>query len=138
MPSPSRPTLVLLGLSLLGPQLAAACHPEAYVGSICTTAGRCPRGTLEAAGQLLPIAQNTALHAVIGSRYGGDGRSTFALPDLRGRSVAGSGLGNESPAPGTVLSPAGAPSASRLGGARPASLVLRQCIVQLGVMPRND
>jgi len=36
-------------------------------------------------GQLLPIAQHTSLYAVIGTRYGGDGRTTFALPDLRGR-----------------------------------------------------
>ncbi len=44
-----------------------------------------PRGWALCDGQLLPIAQNTALFSIIGTIYGGDGRSTFALPDLRGR-----------------------------------------------------
>ncbi|HMO76111.1 MAG TPA: tail fiber protein [Sphingopyxis sp.] len=45
----------------------------------------CPRGTLEANGQLLSIAQNAALFALYGTTYGGDGITTFAVPDLRGR-----------------------------------------------------
>lgn len=44
-----------------------------------------PRGWAECNGQLLPIAQNTALFSLLGTTYGGDGRTTFALPDLRGR-----------------------------------------------------
>ncbi len=44
-----------------------------------------PRGWAFCDGQLLPIAQNTALFSLIGTFYGGDGRTTFALPDLRGR-----------------------------------------------------
>ena len=44
----------------------------------------CPRGWLEAAGQLLPIAQNAALFSLLGTTYGGNGQTTFALPDLRG------------------------------------------------------
>ena len=44
-----------------------------------------PRGWAFCDGQLLPIAQNTALFSLIGTTYGGDGRTTFALPDLRGR-----------------------------------------------------
>lgn len=36
-------------------------------------------------GQLLPIAQNSVLFSILGTTYGGDGRTTFALPDLRGR-----------------------------------------------------
>lgn len=58
----------------------------------------CPRGWTEAAGQTLSIAQDTALFSLLGTTYGGDGRTTFALPDLRGRtpiSVAqGPGLSN--------------------------------------------
>lgn len=53
----------------------------------------CPRGWAEAAGQLLPINQNTALFSLLGTTYGGDGRTTFALPDLRGRSVVGMNRG---------------------------------------------
>ena len=45
----------------------------------------CPRGWANADGQLLPIAQNTALFSLYGTMYGGDGRTTFGLPDLRGR-----------------------------------------------------
>lgn len=44
-----------------------------------------PRGWAECNGQLLSIAQNQALFSLLGTFYGGDGRSTFALPDLRGR-----------------------------------------------------
>ena len=45
----------------------------------------CPRDWANADGQLLPIAQNTALFSLFGTMYGGDGRTTFALPDLRSR-----------------------------------------------------
>ena len=44
-----------------------------------------PRGWAQCDGQLLPINQNQSLYAVIGTFYGGDGRTTFQLPDLRGR-----------------------------------------------------
>ena len=44
-----------------------------------------PKGWASCDGQLLPIAQNTALFSLLGTMYGGDGRTTFALPDLRGR-----------------------------------------------------
>ena len=44
-----------------------------------------PRGWAFCDGRLLPIAQNTALFSLLGTTYGGDGRTTFGLPDLRGR-----------------------------------------------------
>ena len=44
-----------------------------------------PRGWAFCDGQLLPISQNTALFSLLGTTYGGDGRTTFGLPDLRGR-----------------------------------------------------
>ncbi len=55
----------------------------------------CPRGTAEAAGQLLPINLNQSLFSILGTQYGGDGRTTFALPDMRGRLAVhvGSGTG---------------------------------------------
>ena len=54
-----------------------------------------PRGWALCDGQLLPIAQKTALFSILGTMYGGDGRTTFGLPDLRGRVAmhAGSGPG---------------------------------------------
>jgi microcystin-dependent protein len=50
-----------------------------------------PRGWAICEGQLLPINQNQALFALLGTTYGGDGRTTFALPDLRGRIPIGAG-----------------------------------------------
>jgi microcystin-dependent protein len=53
-----------------------------------------PRGWAFCAGQILPIAQNTALFSLLGTTYGGNGQTTFALPDLRGRIPLGMGQGN--------------------------------------------
>jgi microcystin-dependent protein len=52
-----------------------------------------PTGWATCDGQLLPISQNTALFALLGTYYGGDGKSTFALPNLQGRSPIGTGQG---------------------------------------------
>ncbi|MDO7849599.1 tail fiber protein [Hymenobacter sp. M29] len=52
-----------------------------------------PRGWARCNGQLLPIAQNSALYALLGTQYGGDGRSTFAVPNLNGRVILGAGQG---------------------------------------------
>jgi microcystin-dependent protein len=52
------------------------------------------QGWLPADGRVLPIASNTTLFSVLGTTYGGDGRSTFALPDLRGRTAIGTGFGS--------------------------------------------
>ncbi|MBX7234517.1 MAG: tail fiber protein [Caldilineales bacterium] len=59
---------------------------EPYVAEIRMFAGNfAPRGWALCEGQVLSIAQNTALFSLLGTNYGGDGKSTFALPDLRGR-----------------------------------------------------
>jgi microcystin-dependent protein len=50
-----------------------------------------PRGWALCNGQILNISQNTALFSLLGTTYGGDGRTTFALPDLRGRVAVSSG-----------------------------------------------
>jgi microcystin-dependent protein len=52
-----------------------------------------PRGWAFCNGQILPIAQNTALFSLLGTTYGGNGQTTFALPDLRGRWPNSSGQG---------------------------------------------
>jgi microcystin-dependent protein len=52
-----------------------------------------PRGWANCDGQLLPIAQNTALYSLLDTMYGGDGRTTFGLPDLRGRVAIHTGRG---------------------------------------------
>jgi microcystin-dependent protein len=52
-----------------------------------------PRGWAFCAGQLLPISQNTALFSLLGTTYGGDGKSTFALPDMEGNAPMHPGQG---------------------------------------------
>ena len=59
---------------------------EPFVGQIRMFAGGfAPRGNALCDGQLLAVSQNDALFSLLGTIYGGDGRSTFGLPDLRGR-----------------------------------------------------
>lgn len=59
---------------------------EPYVGEIRMFGGNfAPLGWAFCSGQLLAISENDALFALVGTTYGGDGRTTFALPDLRGR-----------------------------------------------------
>jgi microcystin-dependent protein len=58
---------------------------EPFLGQIVMFAGNfAPRGWAFCDGQLLPINQHQALFSILGTTYGGDGRTTFALPDLRG------------------------------------------------------
>lgn len=52
-----------------------------------------PRGYMSCSGQLLSIAQNTALFSLLGTQYGGNGMQTFGLPDLQGRVAKGQGQG---------------------------------------------
>ncbi|MBN8589514.1 MAG: phage tail protein [Rhodothermia bacterium] len=59
---------------------------EQYLGEIRLFSGSyVPHGWMSCDGQLLPIQQYTALFSILGTRFGGDGRTTFGLPDLRGR-----------------------------------------------------
>ena len=68
---------------------------EPFVGEIRMFGfGFAPQGWALCNGQLLPISQNTALFSIIGTYYGGDGKSTFALPNLQGMAPLGFGQGN--------------------------------------------
>src|SRR6186713_1212112 len=93
---------------------------ECLLGSVTLFAGNfAPRGWFSCEGQILSIAQNTALFSILGTSYGGNGQTTFALPDLDGLTPIGTGI-----APGlgpfdlggiygtdqTVLTPAQLPS----------------------------
>lgn len=74
---------------------------DPYIGEIMTIGFNfAPRGWALCDGQLLPISQNTALFSLLGTTFGGDGRTTFALPDTRGR--AGVGVGNGPGLPDTA------------------------------------
>ncbi|MBD0426974.1 phage tail protein [Aquisalinus flavus] len=82
----------------------AAAQSEPFLGQMMLTGYNfCPRGWAEPAGQLLPISQNSALFSLYGTTYGGDGRVSFALPDMRGRAPIHHGTG-----PGLPTYPLGA------------------------------
>ena len=79
--------VAVLSLSFIGLSGSAfGAGPEPYIGSIDYTAGMYPpRGYADCNGQEIAIGSNQALFAVIGTTYGGDGRTTFNLPEMRGR-----------------------------------------------------
>jgi len=67
---------------------------QPFIGSIVLFAGNfAPRGWALCQGQILAISTNTALFSILGTTYGGNGQTTFALPDLRGRTPVGEGQG---------------------------------------------
>lgn len=75
---------------------------DAYIGQIMLFAGNfAPKNWAFCDGSLVSIQQNSALFSILGTTYGGDGRTTFALPDLRGRVPIHVGAGT----PGPGLSP---------------------------------
>jgi microcystin-dependent protein len=72
--------------AMLGAAPVATAQTDPMIGQISGYGFNwCPRGWTQAAGQLLPISQYSALFSLYGTNYGGDGRTTFGLPDLRGR-----------------------------------------------------
>ncbi|MDK2766238.1 phage tail protein [Sphingomonas sp.] len=65
-----------------------------FIGQLLTVGFNwAPRNYATCSGQILSIAQNTALFSLLGTTYGGNGQTTFALPDLRGRVAIGQGQG---------------------------------------------
>lgn len=89
----------------------------------------CPRAWAPADGRLMAISQNSALFSLIGTIYGGDGRTTFALPDLRGRAATGDGSqpglrswrqGEKHGTVSEVLNPLQVPSHTHRAGLGPA------------------
>lgn len=67
---------------------------EPFIGQVMIWSGNFqPRGWAYCDGRILSISSNTALFSLLGTEYGGDGRTTFALPDFRGRVHVGSGQG---------------------------------------------
>jgi len=79
-------------VSTTGPKQIADTTP--YLGEILLFAGNfAPTGWALCDGSLLTISQNQALFSILGTTYGGDGRTNFALPDLRGRVPVGAGQG---------------------------------------------
>ncbi len=83
----------MLALSLGVPQTARA-DQECFLGEVRMFAGNfAPRNWVLAQGQVLAIGQHPALFSILGTTYGGNGRTRFALPDLRSRVPVGAGTG---------------------------------------------
>ena len=104
---------LLITLSALTSAPAHADVSMYYIGEVLrVSTNYCPRGSLEADGRLLPIASYSALFSVMGTQYGGDGRTSFALPDLRSAELS-----------------------QNADGGRPA---IKHCIVVSGRFPRRS
>lgn len=76
--------------------VSAPAHAQAepILGQMMLFGGNfCPRGWADASGTLIAISQNSALFSLLGTMYGGNGTTTFALPDLRGRAPISVGTG---------------------------------------------
>lgn len=81
-----------LTIGALGLPLPA--HATPFIGEVvCGGWNFCPNGWGECDGRVVPIAQNDTLFFLIGTTYGGDGETTFALPNIQGRTMVGSGQG---------------------------------------------
>jgi microcystin-dependent protein len=91
---------------------------DVFVGQIMMAGfGFTPRGFAACSGQIMAIQQNTALYSLLGTQYGGNGQTTFALPDLRGRAPFGSGAsadGNWQPSPLVQGTPTGSETVTLL------------------------
>lgn len=93
---------------------------DAYIGEIRIFAGNfAPKGWALCDGQLMTIRQYTALFSILGVQYGGDGKNTFALPNLNGRVPIGQGAG-PGLTPRTVGQAVGSQTVSLLASEMPA------------------
>lgn len=113
---------------------------EAFIGEIRMFAGNfAPRNWALCDGQLLAVASNNALFSLLGTIYGGDGRTTFALPDLRGRIPIhqGNGPGLSSRALG---SKSGAENVTVVPNTLPTHSHTAQASTQIGseLSPQNE
>lgn len=89
---------VALALAVTASPLAfttpAQAQIEPYIGQMIQVGFNfCPRGWASASGQIVAIQSNTALFSLLGTQFGGNGQTTFALPDMRGRMAVNQGQG---------------------------------------------
>ncbi len=92
---PKHTPTVLAGFILVAAtSTSQACSPDGYLATMKPFASNFAiRNCAFTQGQLLSITSNTSLFSLVGTLYGGDGRTTFGLPDTRGRSIVGAGAG---------------------------------------------
>ncbi|NNE20986.1 MAG: phage tail protein [Rhizobiales bacterium] len=128
---------------MIVPGASSAVRAEPFVGQIMMTGTNfCPRGWAEANGQLLAVPQNDALFSLFGTMYGGDGRTTFGLPDLRGRVAISKGDG-----PGLTprrqgsrggLEQVTASAGSRQVGVGLPFFTVTYCVALVGIYPSRN
>ncbi len=110
---------------------------EPILGQIIIFAGNfAPRGWASCNGQLMPIDQYQTLYSIVGTTYGGDGRTTFALPDLRGRVLVGTGQG--AALPNHTLGQVTPLIGSDSGDERYQALALNYIIAIEGIYPQRS
>lgn len=106
---------------------------DAFMGSVLAVGFNYPpRGWLFCNGQTVPVQQNAAMFALLGTMYGGDGQNTFGIPDLRGRVVVGS----QAQGPGLMNVPQGGK-----GGANTATVVSTGAVsftIGIGNLPQHN
>jgi len=91
------------GLMTAGSRPAQACASEPYLGAVCPIAGeKCPQGYVLADGRTLQIQSYAALYSLLGNSFGGDFKTYFKIPDLRGRTPVGTGSATTSTGTQTV------------------------------------
>lgn len=84
--------MLAASLAITSLSTTSATAQEFNLGEIIPVAFNfCPRGTTSAEGQILPINTNQSLYSLYGTTFGGDGRTSFGIPDLRGRTPMGNG-----------------------------------------------
>ena len=152
-------TLAVTSMSLaLAAAAPAQAGSEKNIGEVFITAANfCPRYTANLDGQILPISKHMALFSILGTTYGGDGRTSFGLPDMRGRSALhtgqGGGLGHYNqgskggaetqlvkPTQGKIETGGngGLASSTAPVNVRGPYLTLRYCIVMEGTFPSRS
>ena len=129
---------VFLLVSLGATSVAAQ---EKFLGEIYYFGGNfCPRSSLAANGSLLSISNNTALFSILGTQFGGDGRTTFGLPDLRVAAPVGSGASSTGKIErvGRRIGGYGCPTGQKCPPSYNSFLVVTACIVTQGVYPSRS
>lgn len=107
--------LIIFCLMFLSAKSAAQTYP--FIGQIAYVAFTFPpKGWAECNGQILSIQQNQALFSLLGTTYGGNGTSTFALPNIQGRVMVGEGTGAQLP---TYIN-------GQIGGTETSTLTINQ------------
>ena len=110
-----------------------------FIGEIMITAAIfCPRGWAETDGRLIPVNENTALFSLLGTTYGGDGNTTFALPDLRGRVAISEGKAEDIPGFRQGMRINGGVTGSGNDTMIMPALVMKTCIALLGTYPARN